>query len=73
MQTITVRVGVVPGTISEVVLNGDRTVASAFRAAGQSIPAGHKVLVNNQEARTDSVVSDGASILAIKQVKGNRR
>lgn len=72
MDTIEVRVGVVPGTISNVVLNGNRTVQSAFSAAGLSVPSGHRILVNNEESSLTSSVEDGDSILAVKQVKGNR-
>lgn len=67
---ITVRVGRLPGRITEIALNGDRTVAAALQAA-ELDSAGYEIRVNAALAALDTVLEDGSTVLLVKQVKGN--
>lgn len=68
---ITVRVGRLPGQIQEYALNGQRNVAAALQAANMS-STGYEVRVNNVPV-TDftQAVSQGDTVLLVKQIKGN--
>jgi len=70
MEYITVRIGLVPGAIKEVTLNGDRTVRAALQTAELS-GEGREARINGAPATLDSAVSDGDQILLLRQVKGN--
>jgi len=70
MDFITVKVGKLPGTISEIALNGDRTVKAALQAAELN-PAGFQVRVNGADADLDTTVRDGSTIFLVKKIKGN--
>lgn len=67
---ITVRVGKLPGRITEVALNGDRKVSAALSAA-ELDAAGFEVRVNGQSATPDTVVENNDTVLLIKKIKGN--
>lgn len=67
---ISVRVGKLPGRISEVALNGERTVSAAL--AGAEITSdGHEIRVNGASADANTLLSDGDTVLLVKKIKGN--
>ena len=70
METITVRVGKLPGVINEIVLNGDRTVGAALSAAGLD-PSGFEIRVGGAAASPDSRLTHGQTVLLVQRVKGN--
>lgn len=69
---IQVRVVRVPGTVVEVALNGDRTVAAALTAAGLSAE-GYEVQVNGTRVTnlTAGELEDEDTVLLSKKIKGN--
>lgn len=71
MDYISVRVGEVPGSITEVMLNGDRTVEAALEAAGLSI-GNREAKVDGDPATLDTRLSDGSTVLLVKKIKGAR-
>jgi len=77
---ITVKVGKLPGKLTEVVLPDDSTVAQAVEAAGIKAaitPANvgakgsYEVRVNAKSAADDAVLEEGDTILLVQKVKGN--
>ena len=68
---ISVRVGKLPGKISEVALNGERTVAAALEAAEIPSSDGFEIRVGGQVASTSTLLADGDTVLLVKKIKGN--
>jgi sulfur carrier protein ThiS len=67
---IVVKVGKLPGAISEIALNGDRTVKAALQAAELNA-TGYQIRVNGDDADLDTRVYEGSSIFLVKKIKGN--
>ena len=65
-----VRVGKMPGTIVNVALNGNHTVADALRAAGLD-PAGFQIHVNGDSSNLTDELGEGDTVLLLKKIKGN--
>jgi len=71
---VVVKVGRIPGPLTDVVLNGDHTVAGALHLANVSAPgAGEGVYISGTKAEMDDVVSDGDRVYIARMVKGNRK
>jgi sulfur carrier protein ThiS len=70
MNHILVRIGRLPGRISEIALNGDRTVAAALEAA-ELDSEGYELRVNGQTADVETTLQDGDTVLLVKKIKGN--
>ena len=66
---ISVRVGEVPDTIQEVMLNGERTVARALDEAGLEVGS-REIRVNGDVASASTLLSEGATVLLVKKIKG---
>ena len=66
---INVRVGLLPGRIDDIALNGDRTVAAALTAA-QLDCSGYQIKVNGQDAGTGDSVKEGDTVLLVRKVSG---
>ncbi len=67
---INVRIGRLPGRISEIVLNGDRTVATALMTAGLD-SAGYDIRVQGAPASMTTGLNEGDIVLLVKKIKGN--
>lgn len=67
---IVVRVGKLPGTISEVALNGDRSVSTALDAAGLD-PSGYQIRVNGDEVTPSHNLRSNDLVLLVQNIKGN--
>lgn len=67
---ITIRVGRLPGRIAEIVLNGDRTVATALSVAGLTAD-GYDIRVQGRPADATTTLTEGDLILLVKKIKGN--
>ena len=66
-----VKVAVVPGKVSNVVLDEGTTIADAIRVAGID-PSGYEMKVNSVTATNfNEQLSDGDMIFLAKQIKGN--
>ena len=70
METIQVKVGRLPGKISEIVLDGERTVSAALQAA-ELDSAGYEIRVNGQVTDPATELHDGDVVLLVKKIKGN--
>ena len=66
---ISVKVGVLPGSIQEYVLNGDRTVQAALTVSGHEAQ-GYQVRVNGELAELTSNLNDGDTVLLLEKVVG---
>lgn len=66
---MTVRVGKLPGVLTEVALETGATVKDAVEFAGVD-PTGFQVNVNGEAATDDTTVADGSTILLVKKIKG---
>lgn len=66
---ITVRVGRVPGTISEVTLDGGRKVRDAITAARLDA-TGCEIRVNDTMAGLDSDLNDRDTVFLLKKIRG---
>jgi sulfur carrier protein ThiS len=72
MGTGSVKVGKVPGRITEVnIVDGETTVREAIQLAGLSLEAGYSARLNGDVADLDEVLEDGDSVTLVKEVKGN--
>jgi hypothetical protein len=71
MDYITIKIGKLPGRIVEISLNGGRTVADAIEAAEIGDVAGYEVRANGAPATMTTVLSNGATVLLLKKIKGN--
>ena len=67
---ITVKVGKLPGAVTEIALNGSRTVADALTAAALD-PKGFQVKVDGSDAEMDTELSQGSTVFLVKKIKGN--
>lgn len=67
---MTVKVGVMPGQISEYALESGATVAQALETAGLD-STGYDIRVNGAAASLDNVLADGSIVLLVKKIKGN--
>ena len=67
---ITAKIIVVPGTVQEVALNDDATVADALAAASITQGAGMTLTVNGNAANDSTVLTDGARVILTKEAKG---
>ena len=70
MTTATVKVGQLPGTLKEVVVEGTVTVNDVLRLAGLS-SSGFEVRVSGKKATGDTAVKNGDMVLLVKPIKGN--
>ncbi|NIT13202.1 MAG: hypothetical protein GTN99_02860 [Candidatus Dadabacteria bacterium] len=71
-MSISVRIGVVPGNVDEIVLEDDATLADALNTKGLSM-AGHTVQVSGRTVTSTSHrLVDGDRVMLTKAVKGNR-
>lgn len=72
METCSVKVGVFPGKVQEIVVECTTTILQAIVAAGIN-PDGYQIRVNSMEAEDpeNDKVSDGDSIILTKKVKSN--
>ena len=69
---ITVKVGKLPGGVTEIALNGGRTVADALGAAGlDGAISGHEIRVNGAVSDRARNLRQGDLVLLVRQVKGN--
>jgi len=69
-EFVTVRVGRLPGRITEVALNGDRTVGAAI-AVAELDPTGYEIRVSGRPADATTVLVEGDIVLLVRPVKGN--
>jgi hypothetical protein len=67
----TIKIGTMPGQISEVALEDNGTVLDALEAANICAD-GYTIRCNGAEMSVDSVPADGAVVLLTKRVKGNK-
>jgi putative ubiquitin-RnfH superfamily antitoxin RatB of RatAB toxin-antitoxin module len=68
---ITVKVGTVPGTLTELALNSGATVAQALELANLSA-SGYDVRMDGETVAVDAVIPATAKVIVlVKQIKGN--
>lgn len=65
-----VKIGVVPGEIKEIAVDGEMTVAEIASIAGLEVQ-GYQVRVNGNVVDGNFVVEETATVLLAKQIKGN--
>lgn len=70
MATSTVKVGQLPGTLKEVVVEGTTTVKDVLTLAGLS-SAGFEIRVSGKKADDNTTVKNGDMVLLVKPIKGN--
>lgn len=69
---ITVRVGLLPGRIREIALNGGRTVEHAVQGYDSGMSAeGYSIRVNNEPAEASTELSEGDVVLLVGEIEGN--
>lgn len=74
---VTVKVGQVPGTITEVGLNGEHTALDAFKLAGftaedvrAKLAGGFDLKINAEPGSLDDELEDGDTATIVKKIKG---
>jgi hypothetical protein len=70
-MSIVVKVGQVPGRITEVAVLDGATVRDALSAGGITAPEGYTVTVNGAPASMHSAVHRNATVLVTRQIRGN--
>jgi sulfur carrier protein ThiS len=68
MASITVSVGTVPGTMSNVALEEGATVQEAIRHAGFSDPQKYRIEIDGETVGLDHELSNGDAIALLKNV-----
>lgn len=69
---ITVRVGLLPGRIRDIALNGGRTVEHAVQGYDNGMDAaGYSIRVNNEPAESSTELSEGDVVLLVGEIEGN--
>lgn len=71
MQTITIKVGKVPGTIQEVVVTNGTSVNEVLEIAGITDVEGYELRAGGSNVTSDAVLTQDTSLLLMKQIKGN--
>ena len=71
MNTMTIKVGKVPGTIQEVVVEQGTSVLDILNIAGITDTEGYEVRVAGNTATLETVLEHDTSVLLMKQIKGN--
>ena len=71
MNTMTIKVGKVPGTIQEVVVEQGTSVLDILNIAGITDTEGYEVRVAGDTATLETVLEHDTSVLLMKQIKGN--
>lgn len=69
-STIEVRVGLLPGKIHNIMLNGGRKVSDALEGAELSAD-GYEIRVNAKIASASTGLAAGDTVLLVRKVKGN--
>jgi len=69
---ITVRAGILPGILTSVYLNGDRTVKAALDAVPLD-STNFDIKVNGRTATLDTILTNKSTVLLIKRIKGASR
>lgn len=70
MNTLTIKVGIMPGKINEVVVEKGATVSSILEIAELNA-SGYTIRYNGNDVGVDTVVDTDGTILLVKQIKGN--
>lgn len=71
LETITVRVGRIPGRINEIVLNGGRTVGTALEGAELNAEGGEVRLNGRIVTDPNTAVAQGDTVLVVRRIRGN--
>lgn len=72
MSEFNVSIGKVPGTMTQVVSDEPLSVAAAADLAGITGLEGYDVRVDGNTVNLDHTLSDDATVLFVKNAKGNR-
>lgn len=67
----TVKVGLMPGRLVEILVEEDTTIKQAFNLAGIEIPNGYEVKANGANVELDDKIGNNALVVASKMIKGN--
>lgn len=67
-----IKIGLMPGRLVEVLVDENTTVKEAFDLAGIEIPNGYEVKANGQTISLEELASGNALIVASKMIKGNK-
>lgn len=72
-QVINVRVGLLPGEMKDIILNGERTVRAAMTGAEIDTyeADGHEVRVNGQPSDLETVLKEGDTVIFVRSIEGN--
>lgn len=69
---VLVKVARTGGVVTEVALNGEKTVESALGIADITYTKGDRVRVNGREADTDTVLANGDIVTVAGKIEGGR-
>lgn len=69
---LTVKVGKVPGRLTEVLLEEGATVNDALEVAGIEETSGYEIRVGTEKATVDTELKDGDVVALVKNIKGAR-
>jgi len=66
-----VKIGKMPGTLQDLALNDNATVADALSQAGISSTTGFEIRMNGSVVTPETAVANNAIILLVAKIKGN--
>jgi hypothetical protein len=70
-MTKTVKVCRIPGSVKDVMIDDNATVAQALAAAELTVSSGEAVKLDGLDTSMDAIPSDGSRIIVAKGAKGN--
>ena len=72
-QVCNVRVGLLPGEMKDIILNGERTVRAAMVGAeiNEYEIEGHECRVNGMPAELDQTIKEGDTVIFVRSIEGN--
>ena len=66
----TIKVGIMPGKLTEIVLQGEMTAREIFNLAEIEI-SNHEIRLDGEQISLDDTVREGNLLVAMKMIKGN--
>ena len=65
----TIKVGIMPGKLTEIVLQGEMTAREIFNLAEIEI-SNHEIRLDGEKISLDDTVKEGNLLVALKMIKG---
>lgn len=69
--TITIKVGALPGKLTELIVVKGTSAREIFKLADIEV-SNHEIRLDGEKIDVDSTINDGKLLVSMRQIKGNR-